>query len=121
MSSTHEQIGKLITDYNDIRNSVGTRRNTLRAHGEELIQLGQMLREQPTDVKTDPLGFVTLVKGDVVRLAEYKNLDAEEIKTCLADFMDALEEKDRIEKCMRESGLSDYITPSPSRRSDARC
>ena len=105
----HETIGSLIARHKVSREIIQDLREPYRELARQLSDLGRMATKQESTIRVTPEGFTSGYSDEAIPL----NL-LESLSETLGKLQAAQDEKQRIETCLKEIGMSDYIPQEKS-------
>ena len=100
----HETIGSLIARHKASREVIEDLRERYRELARQLSDLGRMAIDQESTIRVTPEGFTSGYSDKAIPL----NL-LESFSEILGKLQAARDEKQRIETCLKEIGVSEYI------------
>ena len=100
----HETIGSLFARHKTSRETIRDLRKPYRELAQQLGDLGRMAINQESTITVAPEGFTSGYSDKAIPL----NL-LESLSETLGKLQAAQDEKQRIETCLKEIGMSDYI------------
>ena len=100
----HETIGSLIARHKASREIMRDLREPYREIARQLSDLGRMAVNQGSTIRVTPEGFTSGYSDKAIPL----NL-LESFSETLGKLQAARDEKQRIETCLKEIGMSEYI------------
>ena len=100
----HETIGSLFARHQANREIIRDLREPYRKLAQQLGDLGRMAINQESTIRVAPEGFTSGYSDKAIPL----NL-LESLSETLGKLQAAQDEKQRIETCLKEIGMSDYI------------
>ena len=105
----HETIGSLIARHKASREIIWDLREPYRELAHQLNDLGKMAINQESTIRATPEGFTSGYTDKAIPL----NL-LESFSEILGKLQAARDEKQRIETCLKEIGMRDYIPQEKS-------
>ena len=109
LEPNHETIGSLIARHMASREIIQDLREPYRELARQLSDLGRMATNQESTIRVTPEGFTSGYSDKAIPM----NL-LESLSETLGKLQAAQDEKQRIETCLKEIGMSDYIPQEKS-------